>query len=50
MHCYLMKLESSVLKLAMTMDHKCVLLNLETREAIAIPDDIRAAATELATA
>ena len=34
--------------IAMTMDYKCVLLNLRTREAIAIPDDIRTAAAKLA--
>ena len=35
---------------AMTTDFKCVLLNLKRREAISIPDDIRAAAAELAAA
>jgi acyl-CoA thioester hydrolase len=33
---------------AMTTDFKCVLLDLSRREAIPIPDDIRAAAAELA--
>src|SRR5215510_4693936 len=33
---------------AMTTDFKCVLLDLSRREAIPIPDDIRAAAVELA--
>jgi len=36
--------------IAMTMDYKCVLLNLRTREAIAIPDDIRTAVAGLAAA
>jgi len=35
---------------AMTTDFKCVLLNLRRREAIPIPDDIRAAAAKLAAA
>jgi acyl-CoA thioester hydrolase len=35
---------------AMTTDFKCVLLDLRRREAISIPDDIRAAAEELAGA
>ena len=35
---------------AMTTDFKCVLLDLRKREAIPIPDDIRAAAAELTTA
>ena len=35
---------------AMTTDFKCVLLDLRKREAIPIPDDIRAAAAELAAA
>ena len=35
---------------AMTTDFKCVLLDLGRREAIPIPDDIRAAAAELAAA
>lgn len=35
---------------AMTTDFKCVLLDLGRREAIAIPDDIRAAAAELTAA
>jgi acyl-CoA thioester hydrolase len=34
---------------AMTTDFKCVLLDLRKREAISIPDDIRAAAAELGT-
>jgi len=33
---------------AMTTDFKCVLLDLRKREAVLIPEDIRAAATELA--
>jgi acyl-CoA thioester hydrolase len=32
---------------AMTTDFKCVLLDLKKREAISIPDDVRAAAAEL---
>ena len=35
---------------AMTTDFKCVLLDLRKREAIPIPDDIRAAAAELTAA
>ena len=35
---------------AMTTDFKCALLDLTKREAIPIPDDIRAAAAELTTA
>jgi acyl-CoA thioester hydrolase len=35
---------------AMTTDFRCVLLDLRRREAIPIPDDIRAAAVELAAA
>lgn len=34
----------------MTTDFKCVLLDLKRREAVAIPDDIRAAAKKLAVA
>jgi acyl-CoA thioester hydrolase len=36
--------------LAMTTDFKCVLLDLRKREAISIPDDVRAAAAELGIA
>ena len=32
---------------AMTTDFKCVLLDLQKREAVSIPDDIRAAAAQL---
>lgn len=35
---------------AMTTDFTCVLLDLRKREAVAIPEDIRAAAAELAAA
>lgn len=35
---------------AMTTDFRCVLLDLRKREAISIPDDVRAAAAELAAA
>lgn len=37
-------------RLAMTTDFKCVLLDLRKREAISIPDDIRAAAAEMSAA
>ena len=40
----------STASIAMTTDFKCVLLDLRKREAISIPDDIRAAAEELAAA
>jgi acyl-CoA thioester hydrolase len=40
----------SIGSVAMTTDFKCVLLDLKRREAIALPDDIRAAAAELALA
>jgi acyl-CoA thioesterase FadM len=33
--------------IAMSTEFKCVLLDLEKRKAITIPDDIRAAATQL---
>lgn len=36
--------------LAMTTDFNCVLLDLRKREAISIPDDVRAAAAELSAA